>query len=213
MDGPSLPARIARVAFAIIGSGIVAGIAFLILIQEAERRGHTDLDFNHTLGNIVEGAQTQDATTSSALGVIGDTAAPTGLVAAIVLSGVLMAVHGLVIVPLVRRGWFVQGLVLAVVTFLAVGLIYPPLASEHLEEPLGALRLRIRHVHRRLDRGGVPRLRRRGRPLLRADPQRGVVDAAGRRARGRPGGGRHGTSRVTRTPRTAGRRSRRAHLA
>ncbi len=78
MDGPSLPARIARVAFAIIGSGIVAGIAFLILIQEAERRGHTDLDFNHTLGNIVEGAQTEDATTSSALGVIGDSAAPTG---------------------------------------------------------------------------------------------------------------------------------------
>ena len=138
MDGPSLPARIARVAFAIIGSGIVAGIAFLILIQEAERRGHTDLDFNHTLGNIVEGAQTQDATTSSALGVIGDTAAPTGLVATLVLSGVLMAVHGLVVVPLVRRaGWFVQGLVLAVVTFLAVGLIYPPLASEHLEQPLG----------------------------------------------------------------------------
>ncbi len=78
---------------------------------------------------------------------------------------------------------------LAVVTFLAVGLIYPPLASEHLEESLGPFgsgygtSTVVSIAVACLGFGVV------GGALLRADPQRGVVDAAGRRARGRPGGG------------------------
>lgn len=72
MDGPSLVARITRAAVATIVSGLVAGICFLIVIQEAERRGHTDLDFNHTLGTIVEGGKAENQTTRAALGVIGD---------------------------------------------------------------------------------------------------------------------------------------------
>jgi hypothetical protein len=137
MDGRDLPARIARAATAIVVSGLVAGTCFLIVIQEAERRGHTDLDFNHTLGNIVEGRQAEDATTRAALGVIGDSAAPTGLIATWVLSVVVMLVYAVAVVGLVRRGWIVRGVILGAATFLAVGLIYPPLASRHLEESLG----------------------------------------------------------------------------
>lgn len=138
MDGPGAGARAARTACAIVVGGVVAAICFLIVIQEAERRGHTELDFNHTLGNIIEGRQSEDATTRAALGVIGDSAAPTGLIATLVLGVLVMAVFAFAIVPLVRRGgWITQGLALGAVTFLTLGLVYPPLASRHLEEPLG----------------------------------------------------------------------------
>lgn len=137
MDGPSLVARITRAAVATIVSGLVAGICFLIVIQEAERRGHTDLDFNHTLGTIVEGGKAENQTTRAALGVIGDSAGPTGLIWTLLLSIVVMLVYALVIVPLVRRGWIVRGLVLAAATLLALGLIFPPLASQYLADDLG----------------------------------------------------------------------------
>lgn len=138
MDGPGVGARVARTACAIVVGGMVAAICFLIVIHEAERRGYTALDFNHTLGNVIEGRQSEDATTRAALGVIGDSAAPTGLVATLVLGVVAMAVFALAVVPLVRRGgWIVQGVVLGAVVFLALGLIYPPLASRHLIESLG----------------------------------------------------------------------------
>lgn len=48
-----------------------------------------------------------------------------------------MLVYALVIVPLVRRGWIVRGLVLAAATLLALGLIFPPLASQYLADDLG----------------------------------------------------------------------------
>lgn len=137
MDGPSRPARITRAATAVIVSGAVAATCFLIVIQEAERRGHTDLDFNHTLGTIIQGKQAEDLTSRSALGVIGDSAAPTGLLWSLLLGMAAMVVFALAIVPLVRRGWIVRGLVLGAVVFLAVGLLYPPLASDYLEEDLG----------------------------------------------------------------------------
>ncbi len=131
--------RIARWLCAVVFGGIVAGVVFLILIQEAQRRGHTSLDFNHTLGTIVLGGDTASETSRSALGVIGDPAAPRGLVASMVLAMLMMAVHSVAVVPLVRRGgWLLQGLALSALTFLAVGLIYPPLASDYLDEPLGA---------------------------------------------------------------------------
>ena len=129
--------RIARWLCAVVVGGILAGVVFLILIQEAQRRGHTSLDFNHTLGTIVLGGDTANETSRSALGIIGDPAAPRGLVTSMVLAILMMAVHALVLVPLVRRGWLVQGLALSAITFLAVGLIYPPLASDYLDEPLG----------------------------------------------------------------------------
>ena len=69
--------------------------------------------------------------------MIGDPAAPRGLFATMVLAVVMMAVHAGVVVPLVRRHWLIQGLALSAVTFLAVGLIYPPLASDYLDRPLG----------------------------------------------------------------------------
>jgi hypothetical protein len=138
MDGRGRAARVTRFATAVIAAGMIAAVCFLIIVQEAERRGHTALDFNHTLGNIVQGEETGDQTTRAALGVIGDSAAPTGLLSALGLGVVVMLVYALAVVPLVRAGWIVRGLVLGAVTFLAVGLAYPPLAASHLEEDLGA---------------------------------------------------------------------------
>ncbi len=129
--------RIARWLCAVVFGGLVAGVGFLILIQEAERRGHTSLDFNHTLGAIVLGGDPASVTGRSALGVIGDPAAPRGLITTMGLAILMMVLHS-AIVPLVRRGWLVQGLALSAMTFLAVGLIYPPFASNHLDESLGA---------------------------------------------------------------------------
>jgi hypothetical protein len=138
MDGAGLPARIAREITAVAVAGLVAGTCFLIVIQEAHRRGHTDLDFNHTMGTIVQGQEAEDQTTRAALGVDGDSAAPTGLISTWLASMALVAVFALAVLPFVRRGWIVRGLALAGVTLLAVGLVYPPLASDYLEEPLGA---------------------------------------------------------------------------
>ncbi len=138
MDGASRPARVTRAATAVIVSGAVAATCFLIVIHEAERRGYTELDFNHTLGSIVQGKQAEDLTSRTALGVIGDSAAPTGLLWSVLLGIAAMVVFALAVVPLVRRGWIVRGLVLGAVVFCAVGLLYPPLASDYLEEDLGA---------------------------------------------------------------------------
>ena len=164
MDGPGTGARVARTISAIVVGGVVAAICFLIVIHEAERRGYTELDFNHPLGTIIEGRQSEDATTRAALGVIGDSAAPTGLMVTLVLGVLAMAVFALAIVPLVRRGgWIVQGVVLGAVTFLALGLIYPPLASRHLGESLGPFGASY-------GRGTVVAFARAGPPLGRWDP-------------------------------------------
>lgn len=138
MSGDGRVVRVGRWLCAVVFGGLVAGVVFLVLIQEAERRGHTSLDFNHTLGAIVLGGDPASETGRSALGVIGDPAAPRGLTTSLGLAILMMAAHSAVVVPFVRRGWLVQGLALSAVTFLALGLIYPPFASNHLDESLGA---------------------------------------------------------------------------
>ena len=100
-----------------------------------------------------------------------------------------MAVHAVVVVPLVRRGWLLQGLVLGALAFLAVGLIYPPFASDYLDQPLGpfgsgfgastVISLGVASLGFGIDRVA----------LLRPDRQRGVVGAARRGSREGPRGG------------------------
>jgi hypothetical protein len=118
-------------------SGVVAGAIFLIMVQGSFRRGYTDLDFNHVMGTVVEGAAQETTSTEEALGVIGDTVGETGLTVTLALAVALMAVHGLVIVRLVRRHWLAQALPLAALTFLLVGLVFCGLADARLDTPTG----------------------------------------------------------------------------
>ena len=74
---------------------------------------------------------------SSALGVVGDTAGPTGLYATLIAAGVLLLLHAVFIAPFVRRAWWVQGLVLGAVTTLVVGLVFCGAADARLDTPTG----------------------------------------------------------------------------
>ena len=129
--------RLARAVAAPIVSGAVAAIVFLVMIQGAFHRGHTDLDFNHVLGTLIQGDAAEVGTTDEALGVVGDTVGPTGLWATILGGIVLMAIHELVIVRLVRRRWIVQAVPLAVLTMLAVGVLFCGLATARFDTPTG----------------------------------------------------------------------------
>jgi len=132
---PGLPALARGVAGVLIG-GVVTAIVFLICVQGSFHEGITDFDFAHVLGTAVEGTATEE-TGAEALGVIGDSAGPTALWITVVSGIVLLAFHALVIVRLVRRHWVVQGVALAVVLFLAIGLIYIPYADARLDTPMG----------------------------------------------------------------------------
>ena len=133
MSGWALGRRIAGV---LIG-GVVTALLFLIMVQGSFHKGYTDFDFAHVLGTAIEGTA-EEQRGSEALGVIGDSVGPTALYATIVASIILLAFHALVVVPLVRAHWALQGLVLGVVAFLAIGLIYVPYADAHLDTPIGA---------------------------------------------------------------------------
>jgi hypothetical protein len=122
---------------AIAVSAAVAALVFLVMIQGSFRQGYTDLDFNHVLGTMIRGSAEEVSGGEEALGIVGDTAGPAGLYATLVGAGVLLLVHALVIVPLVRRGWVVQGLVLGAVTALVVGIGFCAAADARLDTPTG----------------------------------------------------------------------------
>ena len=128
---------VARAALGVALSALVAAVTFLIMIQGSFRQGYTDLDFNHVLGTMIEGSAEEELGASEAFGVIGDSAGPTGLYATLIGAGVLMLLHALVIHPLVRRHWAIQGLVLGVVTSLVVGLVFCGVADARLDTPTG----------------------------------------------------------------------------
>ena len=133
MSGWVIGRRIAGVIIA----GVVTALVFLIMVQGSFRQGYTDFDFAHVLGTAIEGTA-EEETGGEAFAVIGDSVGPTALYATILASIVLLAFHALVVVPLVRLHWAIQGLVLGVVAFLAIGLIYVPYADARLDTPIGA---------------------------------------------------------------------------
>lgn len=135
-DPGPLP-RIGRAVAAIVVSGVVGAVVFLVMVQGAFRQGHTRLDFNHVLGTVIQGEAEEVGSTQEALGIIGDTAGPTGLNATLLAGIVLMVVHGLVITPLVRRHWLVRAVPLWILTVLALGLVYAPVADARLDTPIG----------------------------------------------------------------------------
>ena len=132
-----LVARAARAILAPVVGGVVGAVVFLIMVQGSFRQGHTTLDFNHVLGTLIEGEAEERGSTSEALGVIGDSVGPTGLYATFVAGIALMAVYSLVIVPLVRWGWIARAIPLGIITFLALGLVYAPIADARLDTPVG----------------------------------------------------------------------------
>jgi hypothetical protein len=133
---PRLPA-LARAAAGVLMGGIVTGLVFLICVQGSFRQGITDFDFAHVLGTAIQGTA-EERQGADALGIIGDTAGPTALYTTLIAGVCLLAVHALVVVRSVRARWFVQGLALAAVGFLAIGLIYVPYADANLDTPVGA---------------------------------------------------------------------------
>jgi hypothetical protein len=135
-DLASLARSTGRFVVAVVVSAAVATVIFLIMVQGSFRKGYTDLDFNHVVGTVVKGTASEAATAHGALGVVGDTAGPSGLYSAFVGAAVLLALYGLV-THVVHRHWVVQGLGLGVVTFLVLGLVFAPIADARLDTPTG----------------------------------------------------------------------------
>lgn len=127
---------IGRFVTAVAVGGVVAAVVFLIMVQGSMHKGYTTLDFNHVLGSMIQGTSSE-VTTHRALGVVGDTAGPTGLYYSFLLGIGLLTFHGVVIAPLVRRHWVIQAIPLAIVVFLLVGLVYCPLADDRFPGTVG----------------------------------------------------------------------------
>jgi hypothetical protein len=130
-------ARGARMVVAPLISGSIAAIVFLVMIQGAFRHGYTDFDFNHVLGTLVHGTASEATGTRTALGVVGDTAGPTGLWATVVGGIAIMVVHELAIIRMVRRHWLIQAIPLALLTILVVGVAFPLVADAHFDTTTG----------------------------------------------------------------------------
>jgi hypothetical protein len=135
-DPPSRTREIGRFAVAVVVSAAVATVTFLIMVQGSFRKGYTDLDFNHVVGTIVKGTASEATGTQDALGIVGDTAGPSGLYSAAVGGLVLVALFGLVS-RVTRRRWAIEGLGLGLVTFLVLGLVFAPIADARLDTPTG----------------------------------------------------------------------------
>lgn len=129
---PVTMAAVGRWAVAVVLSALAGGVTFLTVVGWAEGRGATDLDFNHSLGVLIGGEGTQ-ARTDAALGVSGDTAAPTGLAWFALFAVVVMAVYGLTVHRL-RRPWYVQAIPLALGVFVLVMLVALPLIDAGVDE-------------------------------------------------------------------------------
>lgn len=139
--GPPLLAESARARLGAIGrwcgavlmAAVAGGVVFLVMVQGSAHRGYTDLDFNHTLGVLIGGAAGEE-TSHSALGVSGDTAAPTGLLWTGILSLIATALYAAVTARWGRRiPWYLRGLPFGVAVFLAISLIYMPVVDASVD--------------------------------------------------------------------------------
>ncbi len=135
--GGGVVGRVARSIVAPVLSGAAAAIVFLVMIQGSFHKGYTDLDFNHVMGTLIEGDASEVGSTQEALGVVGDSVGPTGLWATIVGGILLMVIHEFVITRFVKRHWVIQAIPLAVVTILAVGVLFAGVADARFDTPVG----------------------------------------------------------------------------
>jgi hypothetical protein len=129
--------RVLRIVAAIVVSGVVGAVLFLIMTEGSFRQGYTDFEYSHVLGTAISEAAEEPSRSTEPFAVVGDTAGPLGLDATVIAAIVLMAFHALVIDRLVRRHWAIQGLVLGAVTALVVGLVFCGIADARLDTPIG----------------------------------------------------------------------------
>ena len=113
--------------------GFLGALIFLITIQGSQGKGFTDLDFSHSLGELV-GGQAYREQARTALGVVGDSAGPTGLWVTIVIGIGLAVIHSLLVWRFGRgRRWYEQAVPLWILTVLLLGFLYMPLIGSRLE--------------------------------------------------------------------------------
>lgn len=125
-----------RQVSAVVLAGLMGALTFLIAIEGSFRQGYTDLDYSHVLGTLIEGTS-EEARSTDAFSVVGDTAGPAGLYATLLGGLVLAIVHAVAVVPLVRRGWIVRGLAIGAVAALVVGFVFCAVADARLDTPTG----------------------------------------------------------------------------
>jgi hypothetical protein len=120
---------------AVLG-GVVAGSVFLIMVQGSFRKGYTDLEYNHVLGTAIRGTA-EERSTQEALGVVGDTAGPTGLYATFAAAALLLALHGLLVTRRTSWPWHLRALPLWGITILVAGVVFPLYADSRLDTDTG----------------------------------------------------------------------------
>jgi hypothetical protein len=135
-DPASRARSIGRFVVGVLVASGVATVVFLIMVEGSFRKGYTDLDFNHVVGTVVKGTAEETTGNQGALGVVGDTAGPSGFYSATIGAIVLLTVYGLV-TRVVRRHWAIQGVGLGIVTFLVLGLVFAPIADARFDTPTG----------------------------------------------------------------------------
>jgi hypothetical protein len=132
-ESSTLPRSIGRFVVAVAVAAAIGAVVFLVMVQGSFHKGYTDLDFNHVAGTAVKGTTLRQTQEREALGIIGDSAGPTGLYSVLIGAVVLLTVYGLV-TRVVRRHWTIQGLGLGVVTFLLLGLAFGPISDARQDE-------------------------------------------------------------------------------
>ena len=126
-------AAVGRWCAGVVIAGLVAGVVFLVMVEGSQHKGFTDVTFNHSLGVLIGGEATE-ARTDVALGVAGDTAAPTGLIWFAFFAVAVMAIYGLTIHRWLKRPWYVTAVPLALFVFLLVSLVYFPLIDARVPD-------------------------------------------------------------------------------
>ena len=107
--------RAAREVTAVVGAGVLGAVAWLIIVQEGENKGLTELDFARGLALSV-----------GADGVNRQEVGSTGFYATIVLGVALMALHAILVPRFVRRQWWWQAVPVGLAAFLLWGLAFSP---------------------------------------------------------------------------------------
>lgn len=112
----------AREVIAVLVAAAVAGVVWLIPMQEAWKKGWTEHDANAAMGDLV--------------GATGDQVARQGLLWIAVAAVVLAVLHA-VATAVLPRHWLWHGVATGVVIMLAWGLVFAPVTGDRTEYPGG----------------------------------------------------------------------------
>ena len=144
-SGPTRAGALARAALrhasGVVLGGLLAAVAWLIVMQEGVLRGWTEHDYLQTIGQVVVGR--------------ADNVARAGMRLTLVLAVGIAAIYALVFDRFVRgRGW-TRALIFAAVPFLLWGLVLAPFAGGLKDTAAGEARVEIPGGPFGLDGGGA----------------------------------------------------------